>query len=89
MMLMSWGGERAADSNVAETELKVYNLRSLKAIEAWGVYHGDERDANLLWNNECRGVIVIDFDRAILQELLKHRQLSVISGVKKRRKVKV
>lgn len=58
--------------------------RSSQAVWAEGVDHGDERGANRLWNDERRRIMLIDFDRATLRPSLKHKQLSKISGKRKR-----
>lgn len=45
---------------------------------------GDERDANRLWNDERRRVMLVDFDHATLPRL-EHKQLSKVSGSKRKR----
>jgi hypothetical protein len=84
MMLMSWGGEVAADVGVPDLAAELE--RSSRAVWDEGVDHGDERDPNLLWNKERRRVMLIDFDRAALRPAAKHKQLSKLSGVGKKRK---
>jgi len=90
MMLMSWGGETTADTVAAgagagATDLAAEVRRSSQAVRDEGVDHGDERDANRLWNDERRRVMLVDFDRATILPNLKHKQLSKISGKKRRR----
>ncbi len=63
MMLMSWAGELAADAPLSERDLKAETKRSAMAVWDEGVNHGDMRDPNILWNEECRRVMIIDFDR--------------------------
>jgi hypothetical protein len=67
MMLMSWGGERSVDCRQAP-DLKAQ--RKLSTDEVWreGIYHGDERETNLLWNEERHRVMVVDFDRATFRQ---------------------
>ena len=81
MMLMSWGGEVAAGAGVADltAELK----RSARALWNEGVLHGDEREPNILWNEERRRIMLIDFDHATL-EPAKHKHLSKLSGKKRK-----
>lgn len=83
MMLMSWAGEKAADTKApnlaAETE------RCLKAVAAEGVEQRDERDDNLLWNQERGCVMLIDFDRAVLAPSPPNRPLLKIAGTKRNR----
>ena len=83
MMLMSWGGETAADAGMEAAELEAQRRRSSEAVWAAGVDHGDLRDANLLWNVERGRVMVIDFDQAVLRPAPKHRQ---VSAVRRKRK---
>lgn len=71
MMLLSWGGEIAADVTVpdlaTDQDLAREQDRSTQAVWREGVIHGDERDPNTLWNEERRRVMIIDFDQAILR----------------------
>ena len=83
MMLMSWGGEVAGNAGVPDLAAEV--RRSSQAVWAEGVNHGDNRDPNLLWNDERRRVMLIDFDRAALIPTLKHKQLFKLSGQKRKR----
>ncbi|KAH7302827.1 hypothetical protein B0I35DRAFT_342283, partial [Stachybotrys elegans] len=66
-------------------DLKARSQRSLQAVRASGVNHGDEHDANLLWNAERCSIMVIDFDCAVLRQPLNHTWLSVLPGVKRKR----
>ncbi|KAI1839380.1 hypothetical protein JX266_014409, partial [Neoarthrinium moseri] len=74
MMLMSWGGERAAEAGMEAAELEVQRRRSSEAVWAAGVNHRDLCDANLLWNVERGRVMVIDFDQAVLRPAPEHQQ---------------
>ncbi|KAH7116363.1 hypothetical protein EDB81DRAFT_701959 [Dactylonectria macrodidyma] len=90
MMLMSWCGETMADTvatgaAVGAVDLAAEVRRSSQAVWAEGVDHGDERDANRLWNDERRRVMLVDFDRATLHPTLKHKQLVKASGKKRKR----
>ncbi|KAI1127582.1 hypothetical protein F5Y10DRAFT_192290 [Nemania abortiva] len=84
MMLMSWAGEVAADVDVLD--LAAERKRSSRAVWNEGVIHGDERDPNILWNLERHGVMLVDFDRAALRPALKHKQLTKLSKIGKKRK---
>ncbi|KAM4060855.1 Meiotic driver SPOK1 [Hirsutella rhossiliensis] len=83
MMLMSWGGEVAVEVGVPDLAAEV--RRSSQAVWAEGVDHGDEREPNLLWNNERRRVMLVDFDRANLLPAPKHKQLFHLSRDKRKR----
>ncbi|EXM15009.1 hypothetical protein FOTG_16626 [Fusarium oxysporum f. sp. vasinfectum 25433] len=90
MMLMSWCGETmankvAAGAGAGAADLAAEVRRSSQAVWAEGVDHGDEREANRLWNDERRRVMLIDFDRATLRPNLKHNQLVKVSGKKRKR----
>lgn len=74
MMLMSWGGEMVADAAVPDLEAE--KMRSLAAVWREGVSHGDMRAPNMLWNEERRRVMVIDFDQATLRPAAKHKRSS-------------
>ena len=80
MMLMSWGGEVATQAGVPN--MTTEKRRSSQAVFNEGVLHNDLRPPNLLWNEERRRVMVIDFDRAILRPILQHKQVSKLSGNK-------
>jgi hypothetical protein len=84
MMLMSWGGEVAADVDVPD--LKVELKRSSQAVWKEGVNHGDESQPNILWNEERHRIMLIDFDRAALRRALKHKQVLKLSETGKKRK---
>ncbi|XP_044715987.1 Peptidase S28 [Hirsutella rhossiliensis] len=83
MMLMSWGGEVAVEVGVPDLAAEV--RRSSQAVWAEGVDHGDEREPNLLWNDERRRVMLVDFDRANLLPAPKHKQLFHLSRDKRKR----
>ncbi|KAM4057222.1 metalloprotease-like protein [Hirsutella rhossiliensis] len=82
MMLMSWAGEVAAEAGALDLAAEV--RRSSQAVWAEGVYHGDEREPNLLWNDERRRVMLVDFDRAALLPAPKHKQLIQLSRDKRK-----
>ncbi|KAJ4176114.1 hypothetical protein NW767_015555 [Fusarium falciforme] len=67
MTFLSWGGD---DLNLTGTgeQLEVAAVRSLRAMHQQGVIHGDVRRANMLFNAEINGVMMIDFERALLLE---------------------
>ncbi|KAG7120275.1 hypothetical protein HYQ46_006664 [Verticillium longisporum] len=86
MMLMSWGGETITDTltvGAAPANLLAEVRRSSQDVWAKGIDHGDERDANRLWNDERRRVMLVDFDHATPPRL-EHKQLSKVSRKRKR-----
>ena len=66
---MSWGGRKLegmeATSDRAK-ELAEQTLQSLRLMHQAGVVHGDVREANLLFNPETNGIMIIDFERSSL-----------------------
>jgi hypothetical protein len=87
MMLMSWGGETVdtVTAGAGAADLLAEVRRSSQDVWAEGVDHDDERDANRLWNDELRRVMLIDFDHATLLPRPRHKQLSKVSGSKRKR----
>ncbi|XP_044716019.1 kinase [Hirsutella rhossiliensis] len=71
MTFLSWGGDMIDEAKVAGSTRRILEakaLASLRAIHQEGVVHKDVRSANMLINKETDGVMMIDFERAILLE---------------------
>ncbi|EXL63843.1 hypothetical protein FOPG_19885 [Fusarium oxysporum f. sp. conglutinans race 2 54008] len=69
MTFLSWGGcsiNRAQGIGDMDRSLEDEAVRSLRAMHREGVVHKDVRLANMLFNPETNGVMVIDFERALL-----------------------
>ncbi|TXB98086.1 hypothetical protein FocTR4_00017229 [Fusarium oxysporum f. sp. cubense] len=69
MSFLSWGGcsiDRAQRIGDMDRSLEDEAIRSLRAMHREGVAHKDVRLANMLFNPETSGVMVIDFERALL-----------------------
>ena len=66
---MSWAGRKLrsmeATSGMAK-ELAEQTLQSLKLMHQAGVVHRDVREANLMFNPETSGIMIIDFERSSL-----------------------
>lgn len=73
MIFLSWGGYEFDATGVVngEGQFKGKAMQSLRAIYQLGVAHKDVRGANMLFNEEVNGVIMIDFERALLLEPLR------------------
>ncbi len=67
-------------------DLAAEEERSWKAVWHEGISHEDKRVPNMLWNEERRRVMVIDFDQAVFRPAAKHKQLSTLSGNGEKRK---
>ena len=72
MMLMSWSGEEADEAGIPNVEEEA--KRSFAEVCRHGVIHGDERETNMLWNEERRRVMVVDFHLAEIL-LVRHKQV--------------
>ena len=69
MLLMSWGGERAwTDPRCQGRDLGTEVARAETKLSRHYVDHGDIRKANVLWNSENDGVMLIDFERSRIFE---------------------
>ncbi|KAH7195027.1 hypothetical protein BKA60DRAFT_583946 [Fusarium oxysporum] len=69
MTFLSWGGcsiDRVQNMGDMNRPLEDEAIRSLRAMHREGVIHKDVRLANMLFNPETNGVMVIDFERALL-----------------------
>ncbi|OTB08243.1 hypothetical protein M426DRAFT_317363 [Hypoxylon sp. CI-4A] len=91
MMFISWGGERVEDAGASvgkDPNREV--VRSVQALHDMGIAHADVRRPNMLWNDETRRIMVIDFERAILadkQPRSPSRSPSLSAGNKRRRRI--
>ncbi|MCJ1240912.1 hypothetical protein MMC14_008916 [Varicellaria rhodocarpa] len=68
MLLMSWGGEMI-DDKMAEDHYEIQ--KTVQEVLQAGINQADLRSANLLWNEERRRIMLIDFERAIAVATLK------------------
>ncbi|KAH8654678.1 hypothetical protein BGZ61DRAFT_373450 [Ilyonectria robusta] len=69
MIFLSWGGHHIHPAETVDSEGRLLEdkaVRSLRAMHQEGVVHKDVRVANMLFNPETNGVIIIDFERASL-----------------------
>jgi len=90
MLLMSWGGDMVEGTTDSE-EIR----RTVREVRSEGVDQGDVRTANLLWNEERKRVMLIDFERAIyidhdrsrVTAAKDERALQEVSPNKKRKRV--
>ena len=68
LMLLSWAGEFPDGSKTSTgTDGQRWPsdlVRAVNAIHGAGILHRDIRMPNLLWNEETKRVMVIDFERA-------------------------
>lgn len=91
MMLMSWAGERYEDAREDVPDIDTREDQSVADVNREGVLHGDLHPPDLFWNEGCQRVFIVDFDRAVISALVKHKRVSVLSksgGKSKKRKRK-
>ena len=91
LMLLSWAGKRLHDSETAPgidrqtwtTDL----VCAVNAVHSAGVLHRDVRMPNVLWNEETKRVMMIDFEEAEIVKTQAVRQaLAPISPNRKRKR---
>lgn len=90
-ILLSWAGKCLDDSKTAPgTDEQTWTsdlVCAINAIHGAGVLHQDIRMPNLLWNDETKQVMVIDFERAEIVKAQAVRQaLAPISPNRKRKR---
>ncbi|KAJ5338325.1 hypothetical protein N7452_005053 [Penicillium brevicompactum] len=68
MLLMGWGGECTATMELTPS-LRREIRRSDKEIQSLGIIHEDLRRENILWSEELKRALIIDFHRSTLKSL--------------------
>ena len=63
LLLLSWGGEMV-DGEITESHREV--RKTVQEVSRAGIDQADVSSANLLWNEERRRIMLIDFERAIV-----------------------
>ncbi|OWY49425.1 metalloprotease [Alternaria alternata] len=86
MMFLSFGGHPISQHLTAENKASVSEQVRLSAtaIHGLGVLHKDLMPRNILWNEETKHVMVIDFERA---EMEQRTVLGAMSANRKRKKL--
>lgn len=79
MMFLSWRGEPIGQK---PRELKRELDLSLRSLHQTGVPHNDVREANALWCEEMRRMIVMNFERATIADRYR-RPLDPIVPIKR------
>ncbi|KAL5592875.1 hypothetical protein FOBRF1_013183 [Fusarium oxysporum] len=80
ILLMSWVGDTmVTNDSILEEETRLREL-----LRKQGVVHNDMRQANLLWNHEHDRIMLIDFNLASLLRPARHKQVSKLTGKRKR-----
>ena len=89
MLLLGWGGTRidCYINRDNKADVVAQAIVSLQAIHQLGVLHQDAMPRNMLWNTECNGVMLVDFERAARKKTMKKRvELETISSNQSKRK---
>ncbi|KAK0655180.1 hypothetical protein B0T16DRAFT_396326 [Cercophora newfieldiana] len=76
MILLSWAGPTLAA--VTTTAMQKEIDTAVELLERHGVEHDDIREANLTWNDEVGGVMVIDFDQAYIHGPAKRQRMTEV-----------
>ncbi|KAH6658643.1 hypothetical protein BKA67DRAFT_512165 [Truncatella angustata] len=87
MTFLSWGGFGVSQSVNGGDRLKSLQdeaIRALQAIHQEGVIHQDVRMANMLFNPETNGVMLIDFERASLLTRARRPLAQLVPNKRKR-----
>ncbi|KAK3173022.1 hypothetical protein OEA41_006350 [Lepraria neglecta] len=88
-MLLSWAGECLDGSKTSTgTDGQRWTsdlVRAVNAIHGAGVLHRDIRMPNLLWNEETKRVMVIDFERAEIVKVIRRALLPMLPKGKRKR----
>ncbi|CAG8135049.1 unnamed protein product, partial [Penicillium salamii] len=66
MLVMGWGGECTATMELTQQLCREIH-KSNKEIKSLGIIHDDLRQENVLWNEELRRALIIDFHRSTLR----------------------
>ncbi|DAA73576.1 TPA_exp: Uncharacterized protein A8136_4605 [Trichophyton benhamiae CBS 112371] len=85
MLFLSWAGESISKTGVVPQDADVSTMvhNALQSIHSKGVLHGDAEPRNILWNPTSQHVMIVDFERSIIQNALS--DVSANSGSKKRK----
>ena len=79
-MLMAWGGDSLYERTppVPSAQLDGEKQRSMTEVRQLGVIHRDARLANMLWNDSQKRVMLVDFERSVLQVQKRPRDSSTV-----------
>ena len=90
MMFLSWSGESLFGNTLTCAEKQTWPpeiIRAVTAIHEAGILHRDMRKENVLWSNELKGPMVIDFERAHIVKAVTRPALLSLSANKKRKRL--
>ncbi|PWY91626.1 hypothetical protein BO94DRAFT_623046 [Aspergillus sclerotioniger CBS 115572] len=81
MLLMAWAGKPISKTEATSPDISSSISKAVKKIRSLGVLHQDLRVENLLWNDELRRVMIIDFHCSVLdRQLMKKRPRKTSCG---------
>ena len=90
MMFLSWAGESLYGNTLtlAEKQTRASEItRAVTAVHEAGILHRDVRMPNVLWNDELKQPMLIDFERAIIVKAVSRPALLSLATSKKRKRV--
>ncbi|TPX24673.1 hypothetical protein DIZ76_010107 [Coccidioides immitis] len=68
---MGWGGVSVVHHDMPDDTIQSAISRSTRKIQSLGVEHGDLRLPNILWNEELKEALTIDFHRSSFNNIPK------------------
>lgn len=89
MMLLSWGGESCDndpvwyDNSDCEVSMQDEAWKTWCQVRDEGVNQKDFRDPNLLWNEEGKRVMLIDFERAVIINRASNKKKTKLAAKKR------
>lgn len=89
MMFLSWGGqciEDTANQSKAPPCVVDQGVEALRAIHQLGVLHCDARPRNILWSEELKRVMIVDFERSEIRKASSKQPLKLTSGNEQRKR---
>ncbi|KAE8152103.1 hypothetical protein BDV25DRAFT_170867 [Aspergillus avenaceus] len=81
MLLMAWAGKPISKAEAASPDISRSISKSIRKIRSLGVLHQDLRLDNLLWNDELRRVMIIDFHCSALDLQLRSKRMRLAEKV--------
>ncbi|KAL2373287.1 hypothetical protein RJ035_003885 [Blastomyces gilchristii] len=79
ILLLSWAGESIEKAGTLSPANKRSTVcRALQAIHSRGILHGDAEPRNILWDQACERVRVVDFELATIQQPLSDASTNIV-----------
>ncbi|APA10236.1 hypothetical protein sscle_06g050060 [Sclerotinia sclerotiorum 1980 UF-70] len=93
MIILSWAGEKLDRDMILkhmnQKRLDILVTQSVEEVHHAGIFHGDARIPNMLWNAEMDGFMLIDFERSQSKTDLAQNLAQLFRNRKERRRFPV